>query len=103
MSVLHDRITSQGYLSTPEYHPYGTRATAMVMPTSVIHYAGDTVLYGTAEPLVTADGAVIPAAGRVIYPSMVGAPPGMYGPAANMQGAVPVITTDGAVIPAGKP
>lgn len=75
MSVLHDRITSQGYLATPEYHPYGTGATPMTMPLAIVTYAEDTVLYGTAHPLVTADGGVIPAAADVKYPTVV--PAGM--------------------------
>lgn len=103
MSVLHDRIAREDYLATPDHHPHGTAATAMTMPMSVIHYAGDTVLYGTAEPLVTADGAVVPAAARVIYPASLPAPTGMISPAASSAGATPVTTTDGAVIPAGRP
>lgn len=100
--TLHDRITDQTNLATPYQHPYGTAATVMDMPLSTVDYRGNTVLYGTAHPLVTADGAVIPAAARVIYPSIASGPTGMVSPAANSGGAHPVITTDGAVIPAGK-
>lgn len=38
MSVLRDRIASQG-TSGPAYaHPYGTSATPMVMPLAMVHY-----------------------------------------------------------------
>jgi len=46
-------------------HPYGTSATPMVMPMGLVTYGSDEVaLYGTLHPLVTADGAVIPAVSR---------------------------------------
>lgn len=72
---LHDRITDQTYLDTPSYHPAGTPATPMTMPLGTVDYADETVLYGTAHPLVTADGAVVPARADVRYPTVV--PAGM--------------------------
>jgi hypothetical protein len=42
-------------------HPWGTAATPMVMPLALVTYDGEQALYGTMTPLVTADGAVIPA------------------------------------------
>jgi len=71
MSVLRSRITSQDYLTTPAMHPWGTAGTPMTMPMSMHLYDGDTVLYGTAHPLVTADGGVVPAAADVTYPATV--------------------------------
>ncbi len=59
MSVLRDRIMGQGQAAS--LHPHGTGATPMVMPMSEHQYAGEQALYGMVHPLVTADGAVIPA------------------------------------------
>jgi hypothetical protein len=61
MSVLHDRIARQGAVA--EGHPVGTGATPMVMPMTEHAYdpATETLLYGSIHPLVTADGATIPA------------------------------------------
>jgi len=42
-------------------HPYGTEQTPMVMPLAIVDYANEQAVYGTAHPLVTADGAVIAA------------------------------------------
>lgn len=63
MSVLRDRIVAYGAIdqSPAAFHPAATSATPMVMPMAEIVYSGDTALYGTLHPLVTADGAVIPA------------------------------------------
>lgn len=69
MSVLHSRITGEQYLETPDHHPYGTPDTPMVMPASHHTYANGQVLYGTIHPLVTADGAVVPAFADVDYPA----------------------------------
>jgi hypothetical protein len=71
VSILHDRITSQGYLAQPGYHPYGTADTPLVLPAAAVTYDGDTVLYGTLHPLVTADGATVPAMADVTYPATV--------------------------------
>lgn len=71
MSILHNRVTSEQYLSGPAYHPVGTSETPMVMPMSSVTYANGQVLYGTLHPLTTADGAVVPAAADVTYPSVV--------------------------------
>ena len=69
MSVLHSRITGEQYMATPEHHPYGTEATPMAMPASHHTYRDNQVLYGTVQPLVTADGAVVPAYADVSYPA----------------------------------
>ena len=54
-------------------HPVGTAETPMLNPLALVTYANSTVLYGTALPLITADGAVIPASADVTYPSVVAA------------------------------
>lgn len=59
MSTLHRRIVTGNDMG--DYHPHGTGATPMVMPLAHITYERDRLLYGTMHPLVTADGAVIPA------------------------------------------
>ena len=61
MSVLRDRIVAQPAAGGPGQHPVGTGATPMTMPMAEVAYTGATALYGTLHPLVTADGAVIPA------------------------------------------
>jgi len=66
MSVLRNRIIGHaGVGRGPGPHPAGTTATPMVMPMAHVTYGADEVaLYGTLHPLVTADGAVIPAVSR---------------------------------------
>ena len=71
MSILHSRIANQDYNAMPGYHPVGTADTVMVMPAHAIGYRGNTVLYGTVQPLVTADGATVPAFADVSYPQTV--------------------------------
>lgn len=74
MSILHSRITDEDYLQQPSYHPSvhdAAPVTPMTMPLAVVSYAANEVLYGTVHPLVTADGAVIPASADVTYPSPV--------------------------------
>lgn len=71
MSILSDRIHREDFAATPAYHPAGTAGTPMAAPMAEIAYTGDTVLYGTLHPLVTADGAVVPASADVRYPSAV--------------------------------
>jgi hypothetical protein len=64
VSVLRDRIVGRGATDNDDAaaHPYGTAATPMTMPLAHVQYGADEVaLYGTLHPLVTADGAVIPA------------------------------------------
>ncbi len=70
MSIFHSRIISQGG-GGASYHPYGTAQTPLVAPAFTATYDGDRVLYGTVHPLVTADGAVIPASADVTYPATV--------------------------------
>jgi hypothetical protein len=71
MSILSDRIHGEQYESMPAYHPSGTAGTPMVAPMAEVTYTGDTVLYGTLHPLVTADGATVPATADVHYPAVV--------------------------------
>lgn len=64
MSVLRDRIMRHdaGQGPAAELHPYGTPATPMTVPAMTVVYGLDEqAVYGTAHPLVTADGAVIAA------------------------------------------
>lgn len=68
MSILHDRIATEQYNTMPDYHPAGTPETVMVMPQSHYGYRTNTVLYGTVQPVVTADGATVPAYADVTYP-----------------------------------
>jgi hypothetical protein len=68
VSVLHSRIVGEHYMTTPDYHPYGTAATELVMPMSHVTYRDNAVLYGTVHPLVTTDGATVPAYADVTYP-----------------------------------
>lgn len=64
MSVLRNRILAHdgGQQGHAGGHPHGTAATPMVMPLATVDYVGEQAIYGTAAPLITADGAVI--AGR---------------------------------------
>jgi hypothetical protein len=71
VSVLHSRITEQDYLATPAYHPAGTAETPMTMPVALVSYAANEVLYGSVQPLVTTDGATVPAYADTVYPSPV--------------------------------
>ena len=63
MSVLRNRIVNQaGVGSGQELLAGVTSQTPMVMPMMHVQYGADEVaLYGTLHPLVTADGAVVPA------------------------------------------
>ena len=62
MSVMRDRIISQGQTADGGYHPHGTAATPMVMPLAHVEYrSASDVYYEELQPLVAADGAVIPA------------------------------------------
>jgi hypothetical protein len=69
VSFLHDRIATEQYNTMPGYHPAGTADTAMVMPVHSVTYRSNTVLYGTIEPVVTADGATVPGYADVPYPA----------------------------------
>jgi hypothetical protein len=74
MSRLRDRIMSQGTLEADD-HPAVTPETPMDMPIAEVRYLGETALYGTLHPLVTADGAVVaarsPAAHAQAYADVV--------------------------------
>lgn len=61
MSILQRRIIAHGGQGNHAQAslPYGTSATPMVMPASELTYAGDTAIYGTMQPMFTADGGVI--------------------------------------------
>lgn len=76
MSVLRNRIVGHAGvgLGQPAGHPAGTAATPMVMPMAHVQYDGDMALYGTLHPLVTADGATIPAYGQSYLARPVPAP-----------------------------
>jgi hypothetical protein len=100
VSILHKRITGQDYLTTPDMHPFGTAGTPMVMPMTFHAYTGDTILYGTVQPLVTADGAVVPGMADVTYPATPAAgSASMPASGAHYAG----LAADGAVVPAGRP
>jgi hypothetical protein len=74
MSVLHSRIMTQGNANHPA-RPWGTAQTPQVMPLALVTYGADEhALYGTLTPLVTADGAVIPAQSGYQVASPVPAP-----------------------------
>lgn len=62
MSVLRDRIVTQAGTGDPAGQ-FAALApgTQILMPVSEHTYTGDAGLYGTLHPLVTADGATIPA------------------------------------------
>lgn len=84
MSVLHSRIMTHGSGTGPgpALHPYGTAATPMTIPLATVDYSPDwQAVYGTAHPVITADGAVIAAR-------------------SHRAAAAPHI---GAVVPAGSP
>jgi hypothetical protein len=77
VSVLRNRIVNQAGLGAgqPAGHPVGTEATPMEMPLAHVTYGDDEVaLYGTLHPLVTADGAVIPAYSHAYSVNPVPAP-----------------------------
>jgi hypothetical protein len=71
VSVLHSRIVNEDYLASPAHHPAGTAGTPMTMPVQMVTYAANQVLYGTVHPLVTTDGATVPAYADVTYPAVV--------------------------------
>lgn len=74
MSVWHSRIVDEAYMDQPSYHPSvhdAAPVTPMTMPVAVVSYVANEVLYGSVQPLVTADGAVVPAYADVTYPSPV--------------------------------
>jgi hypothetical protein len=73
MSVLHSRIMTQGNGNHPA-RPWSTAQTPLVMPLALVTYANEQALYGTLTPLVTADGAVIPAQSGYQVASPVPAP-----------------------------
>ena len=61
---LHRRIAQSGTTQQRAmggYHPWGTAATPMVMPLAVVTQTQDGVTYQEMTPLVTTDGAIIPA------------------------------------------
>jgi len=67
MSTLHSRIMSQGQVAA--HHPYGTGDTPMVMPMALVRYeAASDVYYEALQPIITADGAVIPGQASGTHP-----------------------------------
>lgn len=74
MSILSGRIHNQDYLKTPDYHPGPSQVPPTpteIPPQAHVTYANGTVLYGSLHPLVTADGATVPAYADVTYPAVV--------------------------------
>ena len=64
MSRLRSRIIGQHGAhahAQQSYHPYGTADTPMVMPMVLVQFGGGGALVQAMEPLVTANGALIPA------------------------------------------
>lgn len=65
MSQLHQRILGQGQVADAGYHPHGTGATPMVMPLAAVTAspapAASDVYFEELQPVIAADGAVIPA------------------------------------------
>lgn len=76
VSVLRDRIVNQaGIGSAPRLAVGVLPATPMIMPLAHVQYGSDEVaLYGTLHPLVTADGATIPAHSEAYIANPVPAP-----------------------------
>jgi hypothetical protein len=70
VSILHSRIVNEDYLDFPAHHP-DPGGGIMTMPVATVSYAANQVLYGSVQPLVTADGATVPAWADVAYPSPV--------------------------------
>jgi hypothetical protein len=73
VSILRSRIVGEDYLKMAGTHPAGTPDTPMVNHLATVTYAANQVLYGTLHPLVTADGATVPASADVTYPAVVAA------------------------------
>ena len=70
MSVLRDRITSQG-TSGPAYtHPARSAATPMLMPLAVVDYAGGTASYQDLHAVASGDVNAVPLA--VVAPGTFG-------------------------------
>jgi hypothetical protein len=69
VSIFHERMSTPN--EAVDHHPAGTADTPMVMPMSEITYGQDAVLYGALHPLVTADGATVPARAPGGHPDTV--------------------------------
>lgn len=64
MSRLHRRITGQATAAraaSGEYHPHGTADTPMIMPMTRVQFYGGGVMVQQMLPLITANGAPVPA------------------------------------------
>lgn len=65
MSRLHQRILNQGQVPDEGYHPHGTGATPMLMPLAAVRAhpaaAHSDVYFEELQPVIAADGAIIPA------------------------------------------
>ena len=71
MSILRKRIITQGANMGPAYtHPYGTRATPMVMPLAAVDYTGNTAAYHDLHAMATGDVNAVPLA--VVAPGTFG-------------------------------
>jgi hypothetical protein len=77
MSKLHKRIIGQagaGRAAAAEYHPHGTPDTPMTMPMTRVYFGGAGADVEQLVPLVTANGAAVPASapgryGQVTLPT----------------------------------
>lgn len=82
MSKLRRRIVSQhrgAAVAAGEYHPAGTADTPMMMPLAIIRFAGGGMTLEQAVPLVTANGASIPASAPGRYGQVAIAGGGRHG------------------------
>lgn len=81
MSKLRTRIAAQpgaGRAAAAEHHPYGTADTPMVMPLVLVKFGGDYAAVEQMVPLITANGAAIPATAPGRYDQIAVAGGGRY-------------------------
>ena len=81
MSRLHRRLVSQAGMAraaAAEYHPAGTADTPMVMPMTRVWFGGGGAWVEQMMPLITANGAMIPATAKGSYGQVYMAGNGRY-------------------------
>lgn len=81
MSKLHRRITGQAGAAAAaagEYHPHGTSDTPMTMPLAHVQFGGGGALVQQMAPLITANGAMIPATAPGLFGHVAIAGGGRY-------------------------
>ncbi len=64
MSRLHSRIAGQAAAAraaAAELHPWGNADTPMVMPMTLVQFGGEGAMVQQMMPLITSNGAMIPA------------------------------------------